>query len=73
MRKIRGWEFEGVVPWEAVIEVMQRGPQTHVRDVVDTGPEPRELRCQCCGGYAGHGVTDPEYCGSCRRAGEHEQ
>ena len=36
----------------------------------DRPPEPPEARCQCCGGYAGHG-RDPEYCGLCRRAGEH--
>ncbi|MFC6825702.1 hypothetical protein [Halopelagius fulvigenes] len=30
----------------------------------------REARCQCCGGFAGHGA-DPDYCGICRAAGEH--
>lgn len=29
----------------------------------------REARCQCCGGFCGHG-TDPDYCGSCIEADE---
>lgn len=29
----------------------------------------REARCQCCGGYAGHGA-DPEYCRTCIKGGE---
>lgn len=34
-------------------------------------PEPREAHCQCCGGYAGMGRPDPEFCATCRNAGEH--
>lgn len=34
-------------------------------------PEPREAHCQCCGGYAGMGRPDPEFCAACRSSGEH--
>lgn len=66
MRRIRGWEFEGVVPWERVIEEMDQDVPVKPKH-----PPVREAHCQCCGGYAGHG-RDPEYCGRCRRAGEHK-
>lgn len=67
MRKVRGWDFEANIPWERVIEEMDRDAP-----VTPKHPPVREAHCQCCGARVGYGA-DPEYCGTCRRAGEDER
>jgi len=68
MRHIRGYELEDTVPWESILYRM--GAEIDYEPTPQ--PEPREAHCQCCGGRAGYGA-DPEYCGVCRRAGEHKR